>query len=150
MSADRFIHEIIEKFRKDGLQIVRHTNMPIDIQTKIWQYLYSMYVVDKITPSVRVSWDFGKSEQLKLLLAKTDDFGILQIGHTDFTPQNLELYSPYCLNCAYYRFPCLNCHYYVFPNIESSMWKHPMNSNPKLPFRLGRIKPITYSAFELI
>ena len=150
MSWDYFINEIIEKFREDGLYIVRRIDMPSDIQTKIWQFVYSMYVVTKITPAVRINWNFGKSEHLKLLLAKTDDPGILQIRHTDFIPQNLEYYQPYCLNCAYYRFPCMNCHYYVFPSIESSMWKHPMNSNPKLPFRLGRIKPITYSPFELI
>jgi len=150
MSSDNFINEIIEKQRQDGLKIVNHKLMPTDIQQKIWQFAYSLMVIPLITPNIRINWNYGRSEKLKLLLAKTDDPGILQIGYTDFQIDNTEYYTTMCQNCAYYRFPCLNCHYYVYPTIESSMWKHPLNSEPRLPFRLGKVKPCGYSAFELL
>ena len=77
---------------------------------------------------------------MKLLLAKTDDAGILQLNHTDFIKSSNKYNENdiiNCNNCKYYRFPCLNCHYYVYPNIEPSMWKHPLNPTPTLDFRWG-------------
>ena len=148
MSWDIFIYSMIEKFQDDGRKIVNNTNMPIDIQHKIWKYVYS-FTIQSITPAIRISWNYGKSENLKVLLAKTDDPGILQFGHTDFVIDNTEYYTTVCLNCSYYRFPCLNCHYYVYPSIEACMWKNNKDTEPKLPFRWGA-QNRKYSQFELL
>ena len=133
--SGEFIIKIINIQRNNGYNILK--KLPEDLQIKIWKELYKNSLI-KITPLIKKSWNYNKSESLKLLLAKTDDVGILQIGYTDI-PYNLsEYYTPNCNNCKHYRFPCLNCHYYVYPNIEPSMWKHPLNSTPSLEFRWGK------------
>ena len=139
--SDEFINKIILIQRNFGYKIIN--KLPYELQMKIWRYVYS-YSVILITPLVRINWNYNKSENLKKLLAKSDDTGILQLEYNDFIKCDNEHYIINCNNCKYYRFPCLNCHYYVFPSIEPAMWKHPDEPNPQLKFRWGKEKALNH------
>jgi hypothetical protein len=118
-----------------GLEIVK--NLPEDIAQIVWKFVFNTSLC-QITLFIKPNWISSRYECLKLLLAKDDDPGILQIQFSDLNCTNDSKWINHqytCLNCQNYRFPCLNCHYYLYPHIEIGMWKHPLNSTPNAKFR---------------